>query len=164
MTSTNKPGFQTATDRITNLRQMEATELCATTEASLSDLVNIMNEETTLLRAGHYKEASRLSARKAEIAQTYVGLARAVQHESERLNVQAPEALKSLKSGHEKLATQMAENLRVLATAKNVTESLLCDVATSVGQIERPKTYGATGRMSDPAAPGTRGIAINRAL
>ncbi len=164
MTSTNNPEFPTATDRIANLRQMDATDLCTATEASLSDLVDIMNKETTLLRAGHYKEASQLSASKAEVAQTYVGLARAAQHEAERLNAQAPDALKRLQSGHEKLATQMAENLRVLATAKNVTESLLCDVATSVGEVQSPKTYGATGRMSDPTAPGTRGIAINRAL
>ncbi len=160
----NKPTPQTATDRITSLRQMDAEELCATTEASLTNLVDVMNEETTLLRAGHYKEASELSARKAEIAQTYVGLARAVQHESERLNIQAPLALRSLQSGHEKLATQMAENLKVLATAKNVTENLLTDVATSVSTSRQPQTYGASGKMASPRTPGANGIAVNRAL
>ena len=164
MPSTNQPIPQTATDRIASLRQMEANDLCTTTEASLSDLVDVMNEETTLLRAGHYKEASELSARKAEIAQTYVGLARAVQHESERLNIQAPLALKSLQSSHEKLATQMAENLRVLATAKNVTENLLTDVATSVSTSRQPQTYGASGKMASSQAPGANGIAVNRAL
>ena len=153
----------TASDRINVLRQMDAEELCTITEASLIELVDVMNQETTLLRAGHYKEASLLSARKAEVAQVYVGLARAVQHEITRLTEQAPLALDQLQAGHEKLATQMADNLRVLATAKNVTEQLLNDVATSVGKNNRVQTYSATGRMSTPSMPGASGIAVNRA-
>ncbi|GEM_PF-442027 len=164
MTSSNKPAPDTAVERIAKLRQMDATDLCAITKASLTDLVEVMNEETTLLRAGHFKQASELSARKAEIAQAYVGLARAVQHESERLDAQAPSALKSLQSDHEKLATQMAENLRVLATARNVTENLLNDVATSVSSSRQPQTYGASGQMSTSRTPTANGIAVNRAL
>ncbi|HHG90603.1 MAG TPA: hypothetical protein ENJ90_09015 [Devosia sp.] len=164
MPSANKSAPQTATDRISSLRQMDARDLCLTTEASLTSLVEVMNQETILLRAGRYKEASELSPRKAEIAQTYVGLARAVQHEAERLKLQAPDALGSLQSGHEKLATQMAENLRVLATAKNVTENLLTDVATGLNTSRQPSTYGASGKMAAPQSPGANGIAVNRAL
>jgi hypothetical protein len=42
----------------------------------------------------------------------------------------------------------MAENLRALSTAKNVTEDILTDVAQAVGQKNQTRTYGATGQMS----------------
>ena len=57
----------------------------------------------------------------------------------------------------------MAENLRVLATARTVTEDILTDVAKQVARAASPKTYGAAGTINQPKA-GRGGIAINRAL
>ena len=154
----------TAQDRLSTQRGMDATILCQTTKSALQDLANIMNKETTLLRSGHYQEASELSAHKAHIAQEYVGLARVVQHQSDRLHTQAPTELRALQAEHEKLATQMAENLRVLATAKTVTQNVLTDVAKSVAQSDRPNTYGASGQLSSNNAPQANGLSINRSL
>ncbi len=153
-----------AAQRIAGQRQMDATVLCQTTRSALQDFANIMNRETVLLRAGHYEEASELSDQKARIAQEYVSLARVVQHEAERLKQQAPTDLESLQAEHEKLATQMAENLRVLATARTVTQNLLNDVAQSVNRTQTPQTYGASGQMSTPAPAGANGLSINRTL
>ncbi len=153
-----------AQDRLTAQRDLDATMLCQTTKSALQDLANIMNKETTLLRSGHYQEASELSAHKAHIAQEYVGLARVVQHQSERLHTQAPTELSALQAEHEKLATQMADNLRVLATAKTVSQNILNDVAKSVAQSERPNTYGASGQMSGSNVPQANGLSINRSL
>jgi hypothetical protein len=58
----------------------------------------------------------------------------------------------------------MAENLRVLATARTVTEDLLTDVARAVGASNRPKTYGVNGTVQAAPAAAARGIAVNRAL
>ncbi len=87
-----------------------------------------------------------------------------MQRQGPRLKVQAPAAVERLKAGHERLATQMAENLRVLATARMVTEDLLTDVAKIVGQQNRAKTYGRGGAITADPAASARGIAINRAL
>ncbi|MCF6326083.1 MAG: hypothetical protein L3J21_02185 [Devosiaceae bacterium] len=154
----------TAGERIENQRSMDAQTLCRTTNSALQSLANIMNQETTLLRNGHYEEASKLSEQKSLIAQEYVGLARVVQHQATRLNEQAPTDLQLLQGEHEKLATQMAENLRVLATAKTVTQNLLHDVAISVGQNEAPKTYGASGQMHSNDRNQAYGISVNRSL
>jgi hypothetical protein len=54
--------------------------------------------------------------------------------------------------------------LRVLATARTVTEDLLTDVAVVVGQQDRAKTYSRAGTMATNADNSARGIAINRAL
>jgi hypothetical protein len=153
----------TAADRLAALDTMPAAELCALTGSTLDELCRAMNEETTLMRAGRYREASPFGAEKTRLAQDYVGLVRAVQRQSGRLVREAPTEVKRLRAGHEQLATQLAENLRVIATARHVTETLLGDVAAAVGQNQRAKTYGSGGEMNAPA-PVSRGIAVNKAL
>jgi flagellar biosynthesis/type III secretory pathway chaperone len=153
----------TARDRISALDDLDAQELCSSAESILQSLVEIMNEETTLLRAGHFRQASGLTGQKTTLAQEYVTLARTVQRQLPRLRLEAPEELERLESGHERLATQMAENLRVIATVRDVTETLLTDVAATVGGHNQPKTYDAQGEMITSARP-ARGISVNRAL
>jgi hypothetical protein len=154
----------TATARLAALDSLEPNDLCLRAEASLAALVDVMNMETTLLRAGHLREAGQLTAEKTALAQDYVGFARAIQRHNARIVAEAPEALRRLQNGHESLATQMAENLRVLATAKSVTEDVLADVSKTVGQQERTRTYGMRGTLSLDPESGARGIAVNRAL
>jgi hypothetical protein len=154
----------TAAARLAALDTMPAEDLCAHAESALTALVDVMNQETTLLRAGHMREAGKLTPDKTRMAQDYVTLARAVQRQNARLGEEAPAALERLRLGHESLATQMAENLRVLATAKTVTEDVLTDVARMVGQKDRTRTYGNAGKLSSDPNAAARGLAINRAL
>lgn len=154
----------TAAARLAALDSLPADELCQMAEVALAALVNVMNEETTLLRAGHMRQASTLTPDKTRLAQDYVGFARSVQRQSVRLGIQAPAAVERLQRGHERLATQMAENLRVLATARMVTEDLLTDVAKTVGQQNKAKAYGRAGTIAADPAASARGIAVNRAL
>jgi len=154
-----------ARERLAALDDLPAEELCANAEATLSALVTVMNEETTLLRAGRYREAGGLSPEKVRLAQDYVGFARSVQRQMDRLRADAPEALDRLMTGHERLATQMADNLKVIATARSVARDLLTDVATTVGRNEKARTYGRGGVLQSEATPvAARGIAVNRAL
>jgi hypothetical protein len=122
-----------------------------------------MNQETTLLRSGRHREAGTLGAEKTRLAQDYVTYSRAVQRQIERLKVEAPNDIGLLKLGHERLATQMAENLKVIAVAREVTEDVLTDVATQVARAAKPKTYGAAGQLNQTQTA-TGGIAVNRAL
>jgi hypothetical protein len=154
----------TAAARLAALDSLSADELCRVAEAALSALVDVMNQETTLLRAGHLRQASTLTPEKTRLAQDYVSYARSVQRQSARLMLQAPDAVASLQKGHERLATQMAENLRVLATSRTVTEDLLTDVAEIVGQQDRAKTYDFGGAVKADPSASARGIAVNRAL
>ena len=153
-----------AAERLAALDEMDADELCRRTGEVLKSLVEIMNAETTLLRAYRYKQAGELTAEKTQLAQDYVGLARSIQRRLPQLQEQVPTAVAELKLGHERLATQMAENLRVLATARDVTDRLLTDVARAVAAPTRTNTYGAKGTMIAPPTAGGRGIAVNRAL
>ena len=154
-----------ARERLAALDDMPANDLCTSAETALGSLVKVMNEETTLLRAGRYRQAGALTAEKVKLAQDYVGFARSVQRQMDRLRADAPEALESLMAGHERLATQMADNLKVIATARAVAKDLLTDVATSMGQTEKPRTYGRSGVLQGETTPiAAKGISINRAL
>jgi hypothetical protein len=153
----------TAAQRLAALDDLPARDLIAFTEGTLRALVDIMNRETTLLRGGHHREAGTLSAEKTRLAQDYVSYSRAVQRQLERLKQEAPDDVGLLRLGHERLATQMAENLKVIATARAVTEDILTDVATQVARSAKPKTYGAAGQLNQTQTA-SGGIAINRAL
>ena len=153
-----------AADRIASLDSLPAEELCTQAETALQALVTMMNEETTLLRAGRFRDAAGLTAQKTQLAQDYVVFARSVQRQSERLAAEAPTSLDRLHKNHDSLATQMAENLRVIATAKNLAEDLIGDVADTVGQKEHTRTYDRSGEVKLPRSASARGIAVNRAL
>ena len=151
-----------AAERIAALDDLPARDLIAFTEGTLRALVEAMNQETTLLRAGRFREAGTLGAEKTRLAQDYVGYSRAVQRQIERLKTEAPGDISLLKQGHEQLATQIAENLKVIATTRNVAEDLLNDVAKQLARSSRPKTYGAGGEVNTPRAI-SGGLAVNRA-
>ena len=152
-----------AAQRLAALDDLPARDLIAFTDGTLRALVDVMNRETILLRAARHGDAMQLGAEKTRLAQDYVTYSRAVQRQLDRLKAEAPDDVALLKRGHERLATQMAENLRVIATVHSVTEDLLNDVAQRDTNTARPKTYGAAGERSTPAAP-SGGIALNRAL
>jgi hypothetical protein len=154
----------TAAERLLALDTLPAAELCGRAAETLAALVEVMNAETTLLRAGRVRQATELTAEKTRLAQDYMALARSVQRQAARLRSEAPAAVEALRHGHEQLATQMAENLKVIATARSVTEDILTDVAIAVGATTKPRTYGATGQVpASPTAP-ARGVAVDRAL
>jgi hypothetical protein len=152
-----------AAQRLAALDDLPARDLIAFTEGTLRALVEVMNQETTLLRAGRHREAGVLSADKTRLAQDYVSYSRAVQRQIDRLKAEAPDDVGMLRLGHERLATQMAENLKVIATARAVTEDLLTDVAQPVARATKPKTYGAAGQMNEPQVS-SGGLTLNRAL
>jgi hypothetical protein len=154
----------TAAERLATLDQLPSADLCGLAQTTLDTLVGILNQETVLLRAGRARAASELTAEKTRLAQDYMGLARAVQRQLERLKREAPAVLAALQASHERLAMQMAENLRVIATARTVTEDLLTDVAEALAARERPRTYAANGQIGGAAPRSAAGVSINRAL
>lgn len=153
-----------AAERLAAIDSLPAAELCGLAMNTLESLVMVLNQETTLLRAGRARDAGELTAEKTRLAQDYMGFARSVQREATRLRAEAPELVAALLGGHDRLATQMAENLRVIATARTVTEDLLTDVAKAMSAKARPKTYGANGELSGQPPQIASGVSINRAL
>jgi hypothetical protein len=151
-----------AAQRLATIDDMPATELCYKAINTLEALVSIMNEETTLLRAGRVREASTLTAEKTALAQDYTGLVRSIQRQTHRLLREAPNEVRMLRAGHERLAVQMAENLKVLATARNITDEVLTDVAQKIAERDQPKTYGSSGQLTEKGRQVARALVLNR--
>jgi flagellar biosynthesis/type III secretory pathway chaperone len=143
---------------------IEPARMCERAASALSELIEVMNEETMLLRAGRLSDAAQLTVRKARLAQDYVQAARQIQDQAAAIRAAAPEAAERLRQSHAALATQLAENLRVLASAKSLTENLIGDVARRGGAAAVPSTYSGRGATVSGAGAGARGIAVNRAL
>jgi flagellar biosynthesis/type III secretory pathway chaperone len=156
--------MSSAAERLRAIDTLPANDLCSIALSTLDRLVTILNQETVLLRSGRMREASGITAEKTRLAQDYMGFARSVQRELPRLRVEAPAMVEAMRVRHEQFATQMAENLRVIATARTVTEDLLTDVANAMSATQRPKTYGASGTMSGQPPVPAMGVSINRAL
>lgn len=156
--------MNSAAERLKAIDTLPATDLCGIALSTLDRLVTILNQETLLLRTGRLKEAGELTTEKTRLAQDYMGFARSVQRVLPRLRVEAPAMVEAMRVRHEQFATQMAENLRVIATARAVTEELLTDVATAMSASQRPKTYGAAGTMTGQPPVAATGVSINRAL
>jgi flagellar biosynthesis/type III secretory pathway chaperone len=152
-----------AAERLKAIDTLPATDLCGIALSTLDRLVGILNEETVLLRSGRLQDAGKLTEQKTQLAQDYMGFARSVQRELPRLKREAPQMIEAMRVRHEQFATQMAENLRVIATARAVTEELLTDVAQAMSASARPKTYGASGQMSGQPPLAATGVSINRA-
>lgn len=153
----------TAAHRLEALDTAEPLDLCVRADAALSRLVDVLSRETTLLRAGRLKDAAALTAEKTQAAEDYTVLARTVQRQTDRLSEAVPNHLVNLRKRHESLATQMAENLRVLATARSVAEDLLEDVAKTVGAQQSATTYDVKGTAPPPKSTAS-GLSVNRAL
>ena len=85
----------TAADRLAALENLDAQTLCTRAETALAALVEVMNRETTYLRAGHMREATALTGEKTQHAQDYVAIARAVQRVSPRDLIAILQAIKA---------------------------------------------------------------------
>lgn len=152
------------TDPLTLLGDTDPAEFCDRAQSALDRLVEVMNNETVLLRAGKLADATALTAEKTRLAQDYVHAARAIQANAAAIRNAVPDAIERFRQGHAALATQLAENLKVLASTKSLTENLIGDVARRVGQNQAPSTYSNAGGRTAPPSASAKGLSVNRAL
>lgn len=144
----------------------EAHALVQRLAETMDQLLTLVEQETTLVRAGKLTEAAGLEVNKTNLSRRYVRDIDCLRANGAVLNQLIPELVDELKRGHEEFRAILEINLTVLATAQAVTEGLLRGVAAEMAERDRPKSYGpAGGAGSAPqrAAP-SRPIAVSRAL
>lgn len=151
-------------DPLTLLGDTDPAEFCDRAQSALDRLIEVMNNETVLLRAGNLAGATALTAEKTMLAQEYVHAARVIQSNAAAIRKAVPDAVERFRQGHAALATQLAENLKVLASARSLTRDLIGDVARRVGSNQAPSTYSDAGGRAEPPEVGARGISVDRAL
>jgi hypothetical protein len=131
---------------VTTTTPAEAAELATHFAQIMQGLIEIVAEETKLVRAGRSREAALLERRKNELASLYLTDAARVKACRDHLRRYAPELLKELQQRHDMFRALLQINLTVLATAHAVAEGLVRGVSAELSRKAHPTTYTAQGR------------------
>jgi hypothetical protein len=135
-------------------------DLCAT----MDEILQIVEQETALVRAGALVEASKLQAAKTDLANRYYAGASQIKAMIPALqSAQAP-ALAELKRKHNEFRALLQINLTVLATAHAVSEGIMRGVSDELARKAAPSTYGASGRTNAPKPSAAQPLAVSRVL
>jgi hypothetical protein len=142
----------------------EADALISEVMGVMSELAEVVQQETELVRAGRVSAASRFAGPKGDLSLRYVAGTIRLKASKPQLAQLARGRLAALQQRHESLRTLLQTNLTVLATAHAVSEGIVRGVSNEIGRRSTPQTYGATGRTNAPTRNSGAPIAVSRTL
>ena len=144
--------------------EAEAAAVLTEIRRLMNELCDIVEEETTLVRAGHLTAAVSVAERKSELAGAFMARAARVQASVRYLARATPKLLDELGAQHDEFRAKLQINLTVLATARAVSEGILRGVSNELARRLTVNTYGASGRREDPAGRAAIPMAVSRRL
>ena len=130
----------------------------------MTELTEIVEAETGLVRAGRVTSAAKVAERKSELARAFMDHAARVRTSTGYLARTAPPLLDALRRQHEEFRAKLQVNLTVLATARAVSEGILRGVSNELARRSTVETYGASGRHHTQARRAATPIAVSRSL
>lgn len=125
-------------------------------------LTSHLRRETAALREGAYTEGLADHETKSELVFAYRDALAHLQQHKDALSRFVPVKLEELRKLNTAFQAELQVNLAAVSTAKAVSEQLLTRLADQVQARQRPKTYGASGMISQ--AKGMAAISVDRAL
>ncbi|PLX37245.1 MAG: flagellar protein FlgN [Hyphomicrobiales bacterium] len=138
----------------------DARALCADMAATMDALIDAIEQETALIRAGKLFAANDMHPSKSELAERYLADVEKMRQNSLALGRFAPAQVDALRRRHEEFRALLQINLAVLATARQVSQDLVHSVARKLGAKGQPQNYGSNGSMA-PSGPMARGISLD---
>jgi hypothetical protein len=129
---------------------------------AVENLVALIEEETRLVRLGALFAASDLQSEKSRLSARYVKLRFKVRENAVAIGHLPPERVRDLTERHEAFASLLRINMAVLATAREVAEDIIRNVATEIGKTRAPNTYGPHMRLRKRTQASARGMAVDR--
>ena len=142
----------------------EARKLAETLMEVMSALLDVIERETELVRAGKIREAMSSESTKSELSRRYVNAVAHLKASHKYLTEKTPELLRSLHRHHDVFRAMLQVNLTVLATAHAVSENIIRGVNAEVQRRNIPNTYTAAGRHVAPSPRQIRPLAVSRTL
>ena len=130
----------------------------------MSALLDVIERETALVRAGKLHEAMKLEGQKSELSHRYVAAVGHLKVAQEYLSRAAPELLTTLHRHHDTFRAMLQINLTVLATAHAVSEGIVRGVNTEMQRRNIPNTYTAAGQRATPGPRHMTPLAVSRSL
>ncbi len=144
--------------------EAEAAQIIARIAGLMTELCDIVEQETALVRCGRLSSAAAVSQKKSDIAREFVSYAGRVEVSTSYLTRTTPKLLEALRRQHEEFRAKLQVNLTVLGTARAVSEGILRGVSNELSRRSAPQTYGATGRPYVPNKRAATPIAVSRSL
>ena len=142
----------------------EARKLAEELMEVMSALLNVVERETELVRAGQLRQAMSFEQVKRELSNRYVRTVGSLKASQRFLSRTAPELLAALHRHHDTFRAMLQVNLTVLATAHAVSENVVRGVNAEMQRRNIPSTYTAQGRRATPTARHLRPLSISRSL
>ena len=130
----------------------------------MDSLIDVIQRETELVRAGRLAQAAELEPAKTELGRLYVADTMRLRANREQLARIAPQTLPGLIRHHENFRALLQVNLTVLATAHAVSEGIVRGVSSELARKASPQTYGAGGRANAPDPRAAPPLAVSRVL
>jgi|DewCreStandDraft_4_1066084.scaffolds.fasta_scaffold10536_7 hypothetical protein len=127
-------------------------------------MLNLLEQETALVREGKLADAARLTPNKTELAQRYFSDTQRLKAGDSFLRRAEKDLLDTLRTQHDRLQTAVRTNLTVLATAHAVSEGIMRGVSERLVRKSMPETYGATGRTMAPLPHRAEPLMLSRKL
>ncbi|TBW33499.1 hypothetical protein EYW49_20190 [Siculibacillus lacustris] len=144
--------------------EAEARALLADFEAVMSELMELIETETGLVRDGRLFAATDLTARKNDLLGRYMKGRIRLKSQFASLTRLVPDALEPLRQRHLANMELVRANLAALAIAREVAEGIVRNVSSTLGRQAAPRTYGRNAGMPPIRAAAARGIALDRRL
>ena len=142
----------------------EAERAIANLNKIMDRLIDTVEEETALLRAGRLRDAVELDEAKVELARAYAAESERVKSAKDIIAQSLPDALDALRKRHDAFQALLQKNLTVLATAHAVSEGIIRGVSGELARKQAPSTYGASGRANTPSSKTSQPLAVSRTL
>jgi hypothetical protein len=131
---------------------------------AMNALLELIERETALVRAGKIAEAMRLETQKTELSKRYLAGVSLLKGSHVYMKRATPDLLTALTRHHDTFRAMLQVNLTVLATAHAVSEGIIRGVNTELQKKRGPSTYTAAGRRAAPAAHQAAPLAVSRTL
>jgi hypothetical protein len=130
----------------------------------MSALLEVIERETELVRAGKVREAMTLESKKSELSRRYVGTVAHLKTSQDYLARTTPDLLGALHRHHDTFRAMLQVNLTVLATAHAVSEGIVRGVNAELQRRNIPTTYTASGQRTAPSPRNIAPLALSRSL
>jgi len=144
--------------------QSEAQQVIGHLSDVMDALLDVVEEETQLVRRGRLREVAKLEGKKTNLARLYLADTARLHASQTYLAKSVPGVLQVLRERHNAFRSMLQINLTVLATAHAVAEGIIRGVAEELNRKSTLQTYGASGRQTVSDGHGARPLAVSRVL
>jgi hypothetical protein len=159
------PSFSPMTSPASITSAADAEALAAHFVKIMDALVDIVQKETDLIRAGRLTKAAQLQEPKADLTRLYIAATLRLRSSHPNLARILPATrLDALRQQHDTFRSLLQINLTVLATAHAVSEGIIRGVSSEMTRKAAPQVYGASGRAAAPPRSAAVPMAISRSL